>query len=91
MKGEVFADRVPRCEAKKGEEEGEEGTCQGLVKPDIIFFGEPLPRRFFDLAEEDFPQGDLLIVMGTSLAVQVIFSFIFSCLFSFFIDLSSPL
>lgn len=42
----------------------------GLVKPDIVFFGENLPRRFFVLAEEDFPKCDLLIVMGTSLIVQ---------------------
>ena len=29
-----------------------------------------LPERFFRLAEEDFPQCDLLIVTGTSLKVQ---------------------
>lgn len=43
----------------------------GLVKPDIVFFGENLPLRFFKHAKYDFPQCDLLIVMGTSLAVQV--------------------
>lgn len=42
----------------------------GLCKPDIVFFGEELPRRFFTLAEQDFPVCDLLIVMGTSLKVQ---------------------
>ncbi|QDZ22052.1 NAD-dependent protein deacetylase sirtuin 2 [Chloropicon primus] len=42
----------------------------GLVKPDIVFFGEQLPSQFFKLAEEDFPKCDLLIVMGTSLVVQ---------------------
>ena len=42
----------------------------GLVKPDIVFFGEQLPERFFRLAEEDLPRCDLLIVMGTSLKVQ---------------------
>ena len=42
----------------------------GLVKPDIVFFGEQLPHQFFKLAEEDFPKCDLLIVMGTSLVVQ---------------------
>eukprot|EP00966_Prymnesium_polylepis_P163508 3779415-Prymnesium_polylepis.3 len=42
----------------------------GLVKPDIVFFGENLPRRFFELLMQDFPQCDLLLVMGTSLAVQ---------------------
>ena len=42
----------------------------GLVKPDIVFFGESLPPRFFALMKEDFPRCDLLIVMGTSLVVQ---------------------
>eukprot|EP00397_Hematodinium_sp_SG-2012_P006100 GEMP01006128.1.p1 GENE.GEMP01006128.1~~GEMP01006128.1.p1 ORF type:complete len:648 (+),score=147.40 GEMP01006128.1:213-2156(+) len=40
-----------------------------LVKPDIVFFGEELPTRFRDLAEEDFPKCDLLFVLGTSLVV----------------------
>lgn len=43
----------------------------GLVKPDIVFFGENLPPRFHNLLKEDFQSCDLLIVMGTSLAVQV--------------------
>jgi len=42
----------------------------GLVKPDIVFFGEALPDRFHTLMQEDFPRADLLIVMGTSLKVQ---------------------
>ena len=42
----------------------------GLVKPDIVFFGEQLPARFFECAMTDFPKADLLIVMGTSLVVQ---------------------
>ena len=59
VKEEVFADRVPKCQ-----------TCStGTVKPDIVFFGEDLPDRFFELAKRDFPEADLLIVMGTSLTV----------------------
>jgi len=42
----------------------------GLVKPDIVFFGENLPSRFFDNVESDFSKCDLLIVMGTSLKVN---------------------
>ena len=55
---------------------GEEGWKEmntkhgGLVKPDIVFFGEPLPERFIHKVNEDFPKCDLLIVMGTSLTVQ---------------------
>ncbi|KAK5985746.1 NAD-dependent protein deacetylase [Trichostrongylus colubriformis] len=50
---------VPRCD-----------KCDGVVKPDITFFGENLPKRFFQCAITDFPRCDLLLIMGTSLVVQ---------------------
>ncbi|KAH3665469.1 hypothetical protein OGAPHI_003653 [Ogataea philodendri] len=44
--------------------------CKGYVKPDIVFFGEALPAKFFDLWDEDSSsKTDLAIVAGTSLAV----------------------
>lgn len=42
--------------------------CKGLVKPDIVFFGEALPDRFW-LHEIDASLADFLIVIGTSLEV----------------------
>ncbi|KAL3112409.1 hypothetical protein niasHT_016959 [Heterodera trifolii] len=52
--------KVPRCVA-----------CQkGVVKPDIVFFGENLHSRFFSSASVDLPNCGLLIVMGTSLVVR---------------------
>ncbi|KAI0437496.1 DHS-like NAD/FAD-binding domain-containing protein [Xylaria telfairii] len=43
--------------------------CGGLVKPDIVFFGEQLPNTFFENAT--VPQeADLVIVVGTSLLVH---------------------
>lgn len=43
--------------------------CNGLVKPDIVFFGERLPHSFFE--NRGLPaQADLVIIMGTSLTVQ---------------------
>lgn len=44
-------------------------TCTGVVKPDIVFFGEELPHHFFNYIR-DFPLADLLIIMGTSLEVE---------------------
>ena len=44
--------------------------CGEFVKPDIVFFGENLPRRFFECAQKDFEVCDLLIVIGTSLVVH---------------------
>lgn len=43
--------------------------CDGTVKPDIVFFGEGLPARFFDLWDEDSEAVDVAIVAGTSLTV----------------------
>ncbi|CAK9064639.1 unnamed protein product [Durusdinium trenchii] len=44
--------------------------CDGLVKPDIVFFGESLPARFTYLSDRDGQQADLLLVLGTSLKVM---------------------
>lgn len=41
----------------------------GLVKPNIVFFGESLPARFTAMCNDDLKTCDLLIVMGTSLEV----------------------
>ncbi|NXF89613.1 SIR3 deacetylase, partial [Eubucco bourcierii] len=58
FRGDVMADRVPQCP-----------VCSGVVKPDIVFFGEELPQRFL-LHLADFPLADLLFVIGTSLEVE---------------------
>ncbi|XP_069809194.1 NAD-dependent protein deacetylase sirtuin-3-like isoform X2 [Dendropsophus ebraccatus] len=44
-------------------------VCYGVVKPDIVFFGEELPKSFHKFSK-DFPKADLLIVMGTSLEIE---------------------
>ncbi|XP_038622958.1 NAD-dependent protein deacetylase sirtuin-2 isoform X1 [Tachyglossus aculeatus] len=59
MKDKIFSELTPRCD-----------KCQSLVKPDIVFFGESLPARFFSSMQSDFHKVDLLIILGTSLQVQ---------------------
>lgn len=59
MKEHVFTSRVPRCK---------EDGCGGLVKPDIVFFGEPLPKRF-DHNAQITALADLVLIIGTSLSV----------------------
>jgi NAD-dependent SIR2 family protein deacetylase len=41
-----------------------------LVKPDVTFFREPLPRRFLDRVDADCRAADLLLCMGTALKVK---------------------
>ncbi|MDA3851793.1 MAG: Sir2 family NAD-dependent protein deacetylase, partial [Spirochaetaceae bacterium] len=71
---------IPRCGEIQGtlREQGTGSTalasgdmgpgCGGVVKPEIVFFGENLPREFYQLLEKP-PQGDLLLVLGSSLSV----------------------
>ena len=56
---QVVREEIPRCD-----------SCDNLTKPDIVFFGENLPGRFFSAVNNDLPKCDLLIIMGTSLVVQ---------------------
>ncbi|CAK0894709.1 unnamed protein product [Prorocentrum cordatum] len=67
VRQEIFAERVPVLCPSCGD---------GLVKPDIVFFGEDLPDRFHELSLGDFPEAELLIVMGTSLSVEPLASLI---------------
>jgi len=43
--------------------------CGQYVKPDIVFFGEQLPAKFF-AAPQIIEQCDLAIIIGTSLKVM---------------------
>ena len=43
--------------------------CKGPCKPNVVFYGEGLPPRFFEKLEES-KDVDLIIIMGTSLKVQ---------------------
>lgn len=60
MKQVISRQEVPHCI---------HSSCNGLVKPDIVFFGEALPEDFH--RNKTLPSSaDLAIVMGTSLTVQ---------------------
>jgi NAD-dependent histone deacetylase SIR2 len=60
MSSHVAKGEVPHCITPQ---------CNGLVKPDIVFFGEQLPTEFFQ--SRTLPaDADLCIIMGTSLTVQ---------------------
>lgn len=68
MKKYVQEARVPHCPNTFGTAGP---PCNGLVKPDIVFFGESLPERFHQLARRTPGDDgtDLVLVMGTSLTV----------------------
>jgi NAD-dependent deacetylase len=49
-----FVDLPPRCE------------CGSLLRPDVVWFGEPLPERALAEAAERVSEADLLLIVGTS-------------------------
>lgn len=56
--GAAASFRVPGCE-----------TCDGIMKPDVVFFGENVPREKVDAAWSVFEAADVLLVVGSSLTV----------------------
>ena len=49
---------IPRCE------------CGGMVRPDMVLFGEPLDRELLNRAGQAIRDADMLVVGGTTLAVR---------------------
>jgi NAD-dependent SIR2 family protein deacetylase len=43
---------------------------EGIIKPDIVFFGENLGNKFAELLDVDRHKCDLVIVIGSSLQVR---------------------
>ncbi|KAK3693680.1 DHS-like NAD/FAD-binding domain-containing protein [Podospora appendiculata] len=60
MRDHISRAEVPRCT---------QPNCNGLVKPDIVFFHEALPSLFYDRIHMA-DSADLALVMGTSLQVH---------------------
>ncbi len=54
----VRTGKIPRCDA-----------CGGIVKPDVVFFGESLPVDALNEAEREARIADLMLILGTSLTV----------------------
>lgn len=49
--------------------------CSGILKPDVVFFGEPVPRDRVTRAFDGVTQADALLVVGSSLMVYSGFRF----------------
>ncbi|KAH9280153.1 NAD-dependent protein deacetylase sirtuin-1 [Echinococcus granulosus] len=45
-------------------------SVHGVMKPDIVFFGEGLPAEFHESLHQDLREVDLVLVMGSSLKVR---------------------
>ncbi len=54
---DMLAGRVPKCD------------CGGVLKPDVVFYGEELPAAAFIASQRAMWETELLVVAGTSLQV----------------------
>ena len=54
----ISAEKIPLCD------------CGGIVKPDVVFFGEMLDEELLDKAVSDCTSADMIWVLGSSLTVQ---------------------
>ncbi len=50
--------------------------CDGVLKPDVVFFGENVPREIVDAATRSLEQADAVLVVGSSLMVYSGFRFV---------------
>lgn len=70
---DVKCGKVPICreclEKPEEDEEDEENEWRSVMKPDIVFFGESLPKSVSENLREDVKVADLVLVLGTSLQV----------------------
>ena len=61
--GPIRKSQLPKCT-----------VCSSFMRPDVVFFGEPLPDRFNRMCFDDMSVCDFLLVMGTTLLVYPVAS-----------------
>ncbi len=64
-----YTGRLPEMPEPTLEVEPPVCHCGGLIRPDIVWFGEPLPDKTWQHAVEATEAADLMVVVGTSALV----------------------
>lgn len=54
----IYREKIPKC------------ACGGTIRPGIVFYGEMLPEEDLSMSVFHASRSDLMIIAGTSLAVQ---------------------
>ncbi|KAH8377785.1 hypothetical protein KR093_007111, partial [Drosophila rubida] len=83
LRADIFAQRIPVCpqcqpnvehsvdaSVAVTEDQLKQLVENGIMKPDIVFFGEGLPDEYHTVMATDKDKCDLLIVIGSSLKVR---------------------
>lgn len=75
LHGNLREARCSRCDAREAlgptglPLERIEHACGGMMRPDIVWFGEPLPPQTWSKAREAASGADVILVIGTSAVV----------------------
>jgi NAD-dependent SIR2 family protein deacetylase len=56
-KDKILNEKIPLC------------LCGGIIKPDIVFYGEQLPEEFYQMYTKP-PKADLVMILGSSLTTE---------------------
>jgi NAD-dependent deacetylase len=67
--GNLIENRCNDCSARRTDDEADCPDCGGLMRPNVVWFGEDLPMEVFLAAEEACRTCDVLLVVGTSAEV----------------------
>ena len=67
--GQIYEITTMVNQVMKGQSTPSCEKCSGLLKPNAIFFGEPLESETLQAADEMISKCDLLLVLGSSLVV----------------------
>jgi NAD-dependent deacetylase len=75
LHGHLREARCTRCSARRPLDAplplaAIEHSCGGMWRPDIVWFGEPLPTQAWRRAVEAAGRADVMLVIGTSAVVQ---------------------
>ena len=67
IKEQVLSKKLPKCVEKTETESSD--ICDGIIKPNVVCFGEALPKCFTESLDKDKLVVDCVIVIGTSMQV----------------------
>jgi NAD-dependent deacetylase len=67
--GRLYPFEQVKIKLEQGEDVPQCQACSGILKPNIVFFGEMLPEGVFEAATERAESADLFIVIGSTLIV----------------------
>ncbi|EZH67642.1 hypothetical protein DH09_06845 [Bacillaceae bacterium JMAK1] len=74
LHGSIRSVRCHQCERVQNEEIFLQGShcelCQGVLRPNVVLFGEMLPEFAWNEAVKRIKEADVLLVIGTSLQVS---------------------